>query len=116
MNDYHRATINTFRAESRSPSDKIMSSNPLNYHHLLYFWAVAKKGSVKLASQSLHVSQPSISTQLKQLEGCLATPLVARMSRSLVLIDTGPTVLEYAVEIFSLRHELFTAVHQHHGR
>jgi molybdenum-dependent DNA-binding transcriptional regulator ModE len=57
-----------------------MRSNPLNYHHLLYFWAVARKGSVKLASQSLHVSQPSISTQLKQLEGCLGTPLFARRS------------------------------------
>jgi LysR family transcriptional activator of nhaA len=92
-----------------------MRSNPLNYHHLLYFWAVAKKGSVKLASQSLHVSQPSISTQLKQLEGCLGTPLFARRSRSLVLTDTGRTVLEYAEEIFSLGRELLTAVHQQPG-
>src|SRR5260370_35619549 len=102
MNDYHRATINTFRAESRSPSDKIMSSNPLNYHHLLYFWAVAKKGSVKLASQSLHVSQPSISTQLKQLEGCLGPPLFARRSAALYLTGTARTGLGDGEGVFYL--------------
>ena len=45
-----------------------MRPDALNYHHLLYFWAVAKEGSLRLASEVLHVSQPSISAQLKQLE------------------------------------------------
>jgi LysR family transcriptional activator of nhaA len=93
-----------------------MISNTLNYHHLLYFWVVAKEGSLRQGSQALHVSQPSISTQIKQLEESLGTPLFTRTARSLVLTDTGQTVLEYAEEIFSLGHELLTAVRQEPGR
>jgi LysR family transcriptional regulator, transcriptional activator of nhaA len=93
-----------------------MALNTLNYHHLLYFWAVAKEGSLRLASERLHVSQPSISAQLKQLEESLGTPLFTRTTRSLVLTDTGQTVLEYAEEIFSLGQELLTAVRQEPGQ
>jgi len=59
-----------------------MISNGLDYHHLLYFWAVAKEGSLRLAGQVLHVSQPSISAQLKQLEESLGTPLFTRTTRA----------------------------------
>lgn len=93
-----------------------MLSNSLNYHHLLYFWAVAKEGSLRLASQLLHVSPPSISAQLKQLEESLGTPLFTRTARSLALTDTGQTVLEYAEEIFLLGRELLTAVRQQPGQ
>jgi LysR family transcriptional activator of nhaA len=93
-----------------------MASNTLNYHHLLYFWAVAKEGSLRRASEVLHVSQPSISAQLKQLEESLEAPLFTRTTRSLVLTDIGQTVLEYAEEIFSLGRELLTAVRQEPGQ
>lgn len=93
-----------------------MSLITLNYHHLLYFWAVAKEGSLRKASEVLHVSQPSISAQLKQLEESLGAPLFTRTTRSLVLTDTGQTVLEYAEEIFSLGRELLTAVQQQPGQ
>jgi LysR family transcriptional regulator, transcriptional activator of nhaA len=92
-----------------------MRPNALNYHHLLYFWAVAKEGSLRLASEVLHVSQPSISAQLKQLEESLGAPLFTRTTRRLILTDTGQTVLEYAEEIFSLGRELLTAVRQEPG-
>ena len=93
-----------------------MALNTLNYHHLLYFWAVAKEGSLRRASEVLHVSQPSISSQLKQLEESLGAPLFTRTTRSLVLTDTGHTVLEYAEEIFSIGRELLTAVQQQPGQ
>jgi LysR family transcriptional regulator, transcriptional activator of nhaA len=93
-----------------------MASSTLNYHHLLYFWAVAKEGSLRRASEVLHVSQPSISAQLKQLEEFLGAPLFTRTTRRLILTDTGQTVLEYAEEIFSLGHELLTAVRQEPGQ
>jgi LysR family transcriptional regulator, transcriptional activator of nhaA len=93
-----------------------MVPNTLNYHHLLYFWAVAKTGSLRKASEVLHVSQPSISAQLKQLEESLGTPLFTRTTRSLLLTETGQTVLEYAEEIFSLGGELLTAVRQEPGQ
>jgi LysR family transcriptional activator of nhaA len=85
-----------------------MTPNALNYHHLLYFWAIAKEGSLRRASEVLHVSQPSISAQLKQLEESLGAPLFTRTTRRLILTDTGQTVLEYAEEIFSLGRELLT--------
>jgi LysR family transcriptional regulator, transcriptional activator of nhaA len=93
-----------------------MTQNSLNYHHLFYFWAVAKEGSLRRASEVLHVSQPSISAQLKQLEEFLEAPLFTRTTRRLVLTDTGQTVLEYAEEIFSLGRELLTAVRQEPGQ
>jgi LysR family transcriptional activator of nhaA len=93
-----------------------MVPNTLNYHHLLYFWAVAKAGSLRKASEALHVSQPSISAQLKQLEESLGTPLFTRTTRSLVLTETGQTVLGYAEEIFSLGGELLTAVRHEPGQ
>src|ERR1700740_973318 len=93
-----------------------MTLNALNYHHLLYFWAVAKEGSLRQASEVLHVSQPSISAQLKQLEESLGAPLFTRTTRRLILTDTGQTVLQYAEEIFSLGSELLTAVRQEPGQ
>src|SRR6202007_1852105 len=94
----------------------IMVLNTLNYHHLLYFWAVAKEGSLRKASEVLHVSQPSISAQLKQLEESLGAPLFTRTTRSLVLTETGQTVLETSEEIFSLGRELLTTVGQQPGQ
>jgi len=78
-----------------------MASSTLNYHHLLYFWAAAKEDSLRRASEVLYVSQPSISSQLKQREESLGAPLFTRTTRRLILTDTGQTVLEYAEEIFS---------------
>src|SRR6201994_3367346 len=92
-----------------------MTPGDLNYHHLLYFWVVAKEGSLRRASEILHVSQPSISAQLKQLEEALDAPLFTRTGRRLIITDTGQTVLGYAEEIFSLGRELLTAVRQEPG-
>jgi LysR family transcriptional activator of nhaA len=92
-----------------------MNPGSLNYHHLLYFWTVAKEGSLRRASEVLHVSQPSISAQLKQLEQSLGIPLFTRANRRLILTDTGQTVLEYAEEIFSLGLELLTTLRQEPG-
>src|SRR5260370_12634210 len=43
----------------------------LNYHHLRYFWVVAKEGGLRKAAEKLHVSQPTISAQIAALEGAL---------------------------------------------
>lgn len=78
----------------------------LNYHHLLYFWTVARTGSIANASRELHLSQPTISTQLKTLEESLGHKLFQRVGRRLVLTDVGRTTFRYADDIFRLGREL----------
>ena len=82
----------------------------LNYHHLRYFWAVAREGGLRPAAEKLNVSQPSISTQLRLLEDALGEPLFRRGARGLTLTETGRLVYEYAEQIFSAGRELLAAV------
>ena len=84
----------------------------LNFHHLRYFWTVARKGGVRKAAEALHVSQPSISAQLRLLEESLGQKLFRRSGRNLVLTDMGTLVLAYADVIFSTGRELISAVRQ----
>jgi LysR family transcriptional activator of nhaA len=86
--------------------------NWLNYHHLLYFWAVAKEGSLRRAGEKLHISQPTISAQIRQLEEVLGERLFSRSNRRLTLTDPGQLVFGYAEEIFALGQELITALGQ----
>ena len=84
----------------------------LNYHHLRYFWNVAKEGSLRKAADKLHVSQPTISAQIAALEGVVGEKLFRRGGRELALTDAGQQVLSYAEEIFSLGQDLMNAVNQ----
>ena len=87
-----------------------MSHDWLNYHHLLYFWTVAREGSVTRASEKLHLAQPTVSGQLRKLEQSLGQKLYTRVGRGLVLTDVGRKVYRYADEIFSIGRELVDAV------
>jgi len=78
----------------------------LNYHHLLYFWMVAKKGSIARACAELRLAQPTISGQLRALEESLGEKLFTRQGRRLVLTEVGQVVYRYAEEIFALGSEL----------
>ena len=78
----------------------------LNYHHLLYFWTVAREGGVSRAAEKLRLSQPTISAQLRLLEDSFGEQLFTRQGRSLVLTEVGQVVFRYADEIFSLGREL----------
>jgi len=82
----------------------------LNYHHLLYFWTVAREGTIARASEKLHLGQPAISTQLKQLEQSLGQKLFQKTGRNLELTETGRMVYRYADEIFSLGREMVDSV------
>ncbi len=78
----------------------------LNYHHLLYFWTVAKEGTIAAACEKLMLAQPTISAQIRALEQALGEKLFRRRGRYLVLTETGRVVYQYADEIFSLGREL----------
>jgi LysR family transcriptional activator of nhaA len=79
---------------------------PLNYHHLLYFYVVAREGSIARATTVLDLTQPTISGQLRTLEQALGEKLFERRGRNLVLTETGHVIYRYAEEIFSLGDEV----------
>jgi len=74
----------------------------LNYHHLLYFWTVARTGSISAASKELRLASPTISNQIRKLEDNLGEELLRRSGRKLVLTEMGRIAMRYADEIFSL--------------
>ena len=82
----------------------------LNYHHLRYFWTVAREGGLRRAAEKLHVSPPSISAQVRELEEALGEKLFRRSGRGNVLTDAGQVALRYADEIFSLGREMADAI------
>lgn len=83
---------------------------PLNHHHLFHFWTVVREGGVTRASEKLHVSQPTVSGQLRELQEALGEKLLVRSGRTVVLTDVGRTVYRYADEIVALGRELQQAV------
>ena len=84
--------------------------NWLNYHHLQYFWVVAREGSIRAAAEKLNVSQPSISAQISALEESVGEKLFQRSGRGKALTEKGELVLGYADEIFALGQELMSAL------
>ena len=83
-----------------------MNLDQLNFHHLFYFWRVAKVGHLTRAAHELHISQSALSAQIRQLEERLEEVLFTRERRRLVLTDTGQLVLAYAEDIFGLSREM----------
>ena len=84
---------------------------PFNFHHLYYFYVIAKTGSVSQAAKDLRLAQPTLSAQLKQFEGYLNFPLFKREGRKLLLTEQGQFMLDYARDIFNLGREMLDAVH-----
>lgn len=87
----------------------------LNYHHLRYFWTVAREGTLARAAARLNVSQPSISEQIHELEQALGQKLFQKQGRSNQLTPAGHIALRYAEDIFALGQELTQALSQRAG-
>ncbi|TRZ40586.1 LysR family transcriptional regulator [Niallia circulans] len=80
---------------------------------LRYFLAVAREGSITAAADSLHVTQPTLSRQLKDLEQALGKKLFIRSSHSIILTDEGLILRQRAEEIVNMVSKLeaeFTAM------
>jgi LysR family transcriptional activator of nhaA len=78
----------------------------LNYHHLYYFWMVAKEGTISAAADKLHLARTTLSTQIRELEKSAENDLFKRSGRYLELTEYGQNVYTYAEEIFALGREL----------
>lgn len=85
----------------------------LNYHHLQYFYVIAKAGSISKASKALHITPQTLSAQLTILEDQLGYQLFDRQGRKLILNDIGHITLGYAHEIFNLGDELVNSIKNH---
>lgn len=82
----------------------------LNYHHLLYFWMVAREGGLAPAGKILRLSQSALSGQIKRLEETLGQSLFVRRGRKLEMTENGRVVYKYADEIFGLGREMLAAI------
>lgn len=88
----------------------MLTETELNYNHLLYFWTVAREGSVAAAAAKLHLTQPTVTMQLQKLQRTLGCKLFERAGRRLALTEKGKQVLRYADEIFLLGRDLAASV------
>ncbi len=82
----------------------------LNYHHLHYFWVVAREGGLVQAGKVLRLSHPTLSAQIHALEDRLGEKLFTKVGRKLVLTEMGRVVFRYAEEIFGLGREMVETV------
>jgi DNA-binding transcriptional LysR family regulator len=71
----------------------------LTFHQLRLLLAVSREGSVSRAAQRLHLTQPTLSTQLRQLAEQVGLPLFERVGRKLHLTATGRVVLDTAARV-----------------
>jgi LysR family transcriptional activator of nhaA len=82
----------------------------LNYHHLFYFWIVAREGGLVPAGKVLRLSHPTLSAQIHSLEDQLGEKLFTKVGRRLSLTEVGRVVFRYADEIFTLGREMVDTV------
>jgi LysR family transcriptional regulator, transcriptional activator of nhaA len=78
----------------------------LNFHHLFYFWRIAREGGLSRAAEQLRLTHSTLSAQLRALEEFFGGPLFERRGRRLVLTPLGEEAASYADDIFRLGSEL----------
>jgi len=77
---------------------------------LRYFVAAARLGNFTRAAETEHVSQPSLSLQIANLEREIGTPLFTREGRTVRLTDAGALLQEYAERILNEERDAVRAV------
>jgi LysR family transcriptional activator of nhaA len=77
-----------------------------NFNHLYYFYVTAKSGGVNSAARHLKISQPSLSSQLKVLEGSLNTKLFQKVGRNNQLTEAGSLVYGFCRQMFEISEEM----------
>jgi LysR family transcriptional activator of nhaA len=85
-------------------------SKDFSYHHLYYFWVVAKEGGMTRAADRLGMAVQTVSTQVRELERALGYALLKPKGRGVALTDAGTAALQQAEQIFQLGEQLPTLV------
>src|SRR4030095_12508377 len=93
---YERFVTSTIREFGIDTSEKSKYAECLmewfNYHHLLYFWLVAREGSLARASSQLRLAQSTVSGQIRAFENTLGEKLFVRSGRRFMLSEVGRVV------------------------
>lgn len=71
----------------------------MKFNQLIYFAAVCQYGTVTEAARQLHISQPSLTSSIRQLESEYQVNLFHRVGRHLTLTREGEQLLVWAQEI-----------------
>lgn len=87
--------------------------NDLNYHHLRYFYEVAREGHLGRTAERLNVSQSALSIQIRALEERIGHKLFDRVGRGLELTEVGRIAESYAERIFDAGAELQATLARH---
>lgn len=75
--------------------------HPITFRQLEIFNSVAKHLSYTRASEELHLSQPAVSMQIKQMENLIDCALTEKIGKKLYLTDVGKVMWEYSQLILS---------------
>ncbi|WP_053363597.1 LysR family transcriptional regulator [Bacillus sp. FJAT-27251] len=78
----------------------------MDFKQLRYFIAIAEERNITAAASRLHMSQPPLSMQLKQLEEELGVKLVERNGKSLSLTDKGNVLYKHALHLVNSLEEV----------
>ena len=81
-----------------------------------YFLAVVREGNISAASEALHVAQPSLSRQMKELEEELGATLFIRGNRKITLTEEGMVLRKRAEEIVGLIQRTEEEISQTRGQ
>ena len=88
----------------------------MELRHLRYFVTAAEEKNISRASVRLHISQPAVSRQIKDLEEELGVPLFKRLRDGLELTDAGNSALVHAREVLRQAAVLQEAMSPFRGR
>ncbi|MBI2504879.1 MAG: LysR family transcriptional regulator [Candidatus Latescibacteria bacterium] len=84
----------------------------MNLHQLRYFLAVTRAGGFTQAARALHLTQPTVSSGIAELERHLGVKLFNRNGRSVALTLEGRTLLGYALQLEDVLEELEDKLHR----
>ncbi len=79
------------------------------------FVKVAQSGSVSETAESLHISQPAVSMQLRQLEESFAVALFRPQGRGIALTPAGEALLAYCLQVMASLKDLESVMAEHAG-
>ncbi|MEK6424405.1 MAG: LysR substrate-binding domain-containing protein [Burkholderia gladioli] len=87
----------------------------MNFTHLLAFYEVARAGSVSAGAERLHVSQPAVTREIRELEARLGIALFDRLPRGVALTEAGRVLFDHAAQIFALAETAQAELHEMAG-